>query len=51
MKFPAYRVGLAGNDLLFYIVPLDPAYPASGGTGHAPVTGIPEDQSQASQKR
>jgi hypothetical protein len=32
------RRGLPGNVISFYIVPLDPAYPARGGTGHAPAT-------------
>ena len=39
---PAYRqagtgAGPPGKDLLFHIVPLDPAHPARGGTGHLPV--------------
>ena len=33
MKLPADRAGLPGNDLLFHIVPLDPAYPAKAGRG------------------
>ena len=32
--------GLPGNVLSFHIVPLDPAYPTIGGTGHVPVNGI-----------
>jgi 23S rRNA (uracil1939-C5)-methyltransferase len=36
VKLPAHRAGLPGNDSLFHIVPLDPAYPAIGGTGHVP---------------
>jgi len=31
------RAGLPGKVISFYIVPLDPAYPAIGGTGHLPV--------------
>jgi len=34
---PYIRAELPGNDLLFYIVPLDPAHPAIGGTGDTPV--------------
>ena len=33
VKFPAQRAGLLGSDLLFHIVPLDPAYPAKAGRG------------------
>ena len=36
MKLPAHSAGLPGNDLLFNIVPLDPAHRA-GLAGHAPV--------------
>jgi hypothetical protein len=32
------RRGLPGNVISFYIVPLDPAYPGGGGTGHPPAT-------------
>ena len=37
MKLAAHSAGLPGNDLLFDIVPLDPAQRA-GLAGHAPVT-------------
>ena len=33
MKLLAHRAGLPGIELLFYIVPLDPAYPALAGRG------------------
>jgi hypothetical protein len=36
VKLPAQSAGLPGNDLLFDMVPLDPAYRA-GLAGHAPV--------------
>ena len=39
-KLPAHMAMLLGIEILFYIVPLDPAYPATGGTGlagHLPV--------------
>jgi hypothetical protein len=36
MKLLAHSAGLPGNDLLFSIVPLDPAHRA-GLAGHAPV--------------
>jgi hypothetical protein len=36
MKLPAHSAELPGNDLLFNIVPLDPAHRA-GLAGHAPV--------------
>ena len=36
VKLPAHSAGLPGNDLLFNIVPLDPAHRA-GFAGHAPV--------------
>jgi hypothetical protein len=57
VKLPAYRAGLPGhavasgmraNEILF-IVPLDPAYPARGGTGHLPVK-IPACGRQANVK-
>jgi hypothetical protein len=35
VKLPAHRTGLPGNEILFHIVPLDPAYKA-GLTGHLP---------------
>jgi len=37
MKLPAHWAGLPGKVILFYIVPLDPAYKA-GLAGHVPVT-------------
>lgn len=37
VKPPAQRAGLLANTNIIYIVPLDPAYPAPGGTGHVPV--------------
>jgi hypothetical protein len=36
VKLPAHRAGLPGNEILFFIVPLDPAYKA-GLAGHLPV--------------
>ena len=33
MKLPAHRAGLPGKVISFYIVPLDPAYPALAGRG------------------
>jgi hypothetical protein len=36
---PRPRAGLPGKEISIYIVPLDPAYPAIGGTGHLPVKG------------
>ncbi len=36
MKLLAHRAGLPGIELLFYIVPLDPAYKV-GLAGHLPV--------------
>jgi hypothetical protein len=36
VKLPAHRVGLPGNEISFFIVPLDPAYKA-GLTGQLPV--------------
>jgi hypothetical protein len=36
VKLPAHRAGLPGKVILFYIVPLDPAYKA-GLAGHVPV--------------
>ena len=36
MKLPAHRAGLPGNEISFFIVPLDPAYKA-GLAGHLPV--------------
>jgi hypothetical protein len=33
VKLPAHRAGLPGNEISFFIVPLDPAYKA-GLTGH-----------------
>jgi hypothetical protein len=39
VKLPAHGAGLPGNDLLFDIVPLDPAHRA-GLAGHAPVRGM-----------
>ena len=38
MKLHGLRPGLPGKVISFHIVPLDPAYPAKGGTGHVPVT-------------
>jgi len=35
VKLPAHRAALPGKVMSFYIVPLDPAYPA--GAGHVPV--------------
>jgi hypothetical protein len=40
MKLSAHRAGLPGKVISFYIVPLDPAYPAGSGTGHVPVKQI-----------
>jgi hypothetical protein len=37
LKAP-YTRGLPGNELSFLIVPLSPAYPEMGGTGHLPVS-------------
>jgi len=40
VKLQAHRAGLPGKVISFYIVPLDPFYPARGGTGlagHVPV--------------
>jgi len=37
VNLPAHRVGLPGNEISFFIVPLDPAYKA-GLAGHLPVT-------------
>ena len=37
MKLPAHRAGLPENEILFFIVPLDPAYKA-GLAGHLPVS-------------
>jgi hypothetical protein len=37
VKLPAHRAGFPGNEISFFIVPLDPAYKA-GLTGHLPVT-------------
>ena len=39
VKLPAHSAGLPGNDLLFDIVPLDPAHRA-GLAGHAPVKSL-----------
>jgi hypothetical protein len=36
VKLPVHRAGLPGNEISFFIVPLDPAYKA-GLTGHLPV--------------
>ena len=36
MKLPAHRAGLPGDEISFFIVPLDPAYKA-GLAGHLPV--------------
>ena len=33
LKPPAHRAGLPGKVISFYIVPLDPAYPARAGRG------------------
>jgi len=33
VKLPVHRTGLPGKELSFYIVPLDPAYPARAGRG------------------
>jgi hypothetical protein len=33
VKLPADRAGLPGKVISFYIVPLDPAYPARAGRG------------------
>jgi len=33
VKLPAYRAGLPGKVISFYIVPLDPAYPDRSGRG------------------
>jgi hypothetical protein len=35
VKLPAHRAGLPGNEISFFIVPLDPAYKA-GLAGHLP---------------
>jgi hypothetical protein len=35
VKLPAYRAGLHGNEISFFIVPLDPTYKA-GLAGHLP---------------
>jgi hypothetical protein len=37
VKLPAYKAGLPGNEISFFIVPLDPAYKA-GLAVHLPVT-------------
>ena len=36
VKLPAHRAGLPGNEILFLIVPLDPAY-KMGLAGYLPV--------------
>ena len=36
LKLAAHRAGLPGNEILFLIVPLDPAYTV-GLAGHLPV--------------
>jgi hypothetical protein len=36
VKLPAHRAGLPGNEISFFIVPLDSAYKA-GLAGHVPV--------------
>jgi hypothetical protein len=41
VKPPAHRAGLPGNEISFFIVPLDPAYKA-GLAEHLPVNKIRE---------
>jgi hypothetical protein len=46
VKLHAHRAGLPGNEISFFIVPLDPAYKA-GLAGHLPV-GMSMDKEKAS---
>jgi hypothetical protein len=39
VKLPVHRAGLPGNEISFFIVPLDPAYKA-GLAGHLPVDNL-----------
>jgi hypothetical protein len=48
VKLPAHRAGVPGNEISFFIVPLDPTYKA-GLAGHLPAE-YPEEEEAMVQK-